>query len=66
PSPDGTSYFSSYPNLGVYFGNIQTGEIQRNLDKLLADVEKGVFSGNGDAIAVADDREIRIFTKAAP
>ena len=66
PSPDGTSYFSSYPNLGVYFRNIQTGEFQRNLDKLLADVEKGVFSGNGDAIAVADDREIRIFTKAAP
>ncbi|PZO51421.1 MAG: hypothetical protein DCF15_14905, partial [Phormidesmis priestleyi] len=66
PSPDGTSYFSSYPNLGACLGNIQTGEFQRDLDGLSVGFEAGVFSGDGDSIAVAGDREIRIFTKAAP
>ncbi|WP_121971310.1 S-layer homology domain-containing protein [Leptolyngbya sp. BC1307] len=66
PSPDGTSYFSSYPNLGACLGNIQTGEFQRNLDGLSVGIENGVFSGDGDSIAVAGDREIRIFTKVAP
>lgn len=65
PSPDGTSYFSSYPNLGACLGNIQTGEFQRNLDGLSVDIEDGVFSGDGDSIAVAGDREIRIFAKVA-
>ncbi len=66
PSSDGTSYFASYSNLGVCFGNIQTESFQSNPDGLLTRLWQGVFSGNGDAITVADDREIRIFTKAAP
>ena len=65
PSPDGTSYFASYPNLGACFGNIQTGSFQRNLDGLSVELETGAFSGDGNAIAVAGDREIRIFTKAS-
>ena len=67
PSPDGTSYFAScQSNLGACFGNVQTGEIQRNLDRSLNEFGTGVFSGDGKAIAVADGLEIRIFTKAAP
>ncbi len=67
PSPDGTSYFvGTYPNLGDCFGNIQTGEFQRNLDGWSINLKTGVFSGDGDSIAVVGDREIRIFTKAAP
>ncbi len=65
PSPDGTSYFSSYPDLPACLGNIQTREFQKNLDGLLL-VSASVFSGDGDTIAVVGDREIRIFTKAAP
>jgi len=69
PSPDGTSYFSSYIIRGTCLGNVQTGEFQRNLDGLSL-LEVGVFSGDGDSIAAAGagdrDREIRIFTKVAP
>ena len=67
PSPDGTSYFASYPTEGICLGNIYTGELQRNLDGLsVVGLEPGVFSGDGNSVAVAGDREIRIFTKAAP
>ncbi len=65
-SPDGTSYFSTYPGLGICLGNIQTGEFQRNLDELSVGFEIGVFSGDGDVLAAVSDLEIRIFTKAAP
>ncbi|MGB3769355.1 MAG: S-layer homology domain-containing protein [Phormidesmis sp.] len=67
PGSDGTSYFvGTYPNLGECFGNIQTGEFQRNLDGLSNNLESGVFSGDGNTVAVVGDRQIRIFTKAAP
>jgi len=66
PSPDGASYFSSYINRGACFGNIQTGEFQINFGGLSLNIETGFFSGDGDSIALMGDREIRIFTKAAP
>ena len=66
PSPDGISYFSNYPGLVSCLGNIQTGKFQRNQDGTSDSLETGVFSGNGNVIAVAGDPEIRIFTKAAP
>ncbi len=66
PSPDGASYFSNYINRGACFGNIQTGEFQIKFGGLSLSIETGVFSGDGDSIAVFGDREIRIFTKAAP
>ena len=67
PSPDGTSYFSSYPDLVSCLGNIQNGEFQKKLDGSSKNsIESGVFSGDGDFLAVADGSKIRIFTKAAP
>lgn len=65
PSPDGTSYFSSYIIRGTCLGNIQTGEFQRNLDGSSL-LEVGVFSGDGDFIAAAGEHAIRIFTKVDP
>ncbi len=63
-SPDGTSYFSTYPGLGICLGNIQTGEFQRNLDELSVGFEIGVFSGDGDVLAAVSDLEIRIFNES--
>ena len=66
-SPDGTSYFvSDMPLFGACFGNVQTGEVQRNVVSPNLEGSIFAFSGNGDFVADAGDREIRIFTKAAP
>ena len=66
-SPNGTGYYSSNYNNGTScLGNTQTGEFQRNIDGLSVGFEASFFSGDGNSIAVAGDRQIRIFTKAAP
>ena len=62
PSPDGTAYYSSYPNVGTCFGNIRTGAFQRTLASPFTNTS-AVFSGSGDYIAVASDQDIRIFSK---
>ena len=66
PSPDGTSYYANYPNLGNCFGNIQTGSFQRTfVESFPATLQNLAFSGNGDylAVAAADGPSIVVYAK---
>ena len=61
-SPDGEYYFVRGDVAGSRLGNVQTGEIQN-----LEGEDYGtatMFSHNGDYLAVASPRKIRIFSKS--
>lgn len=67
-SPDGTGYYSSYPDAGTCLGDVQTGEFQKLPDQLFA-YKLVKFSGNGNRLAISNmatssSPNIQIFSKS--
>lgn len=63
-SPDGTSYYSSYPNAGTCFGNVQAGTFQKLLDQPFA-YKIVKFSGDGNRLAISNGQnKVQIFSKS--
>ena len=62
-SPDGTGYYSSYPDTGTCFGDVQTGAFQKLLDQPFA-YKMVKFSGSGNRLAISNGQNsIQIFSK---
>ena len=66
-NPNGTGYYSSYPDDGTCLGDIKTGELQKLPDQPFAYNMVG-FSGNGNHLAIsnianASGSNIQIFSK---
>lgn len=62
-SPDGTGYYSSYPNAGTCFGDVQTGAFQKLLDQPFA-YKMVTFSGDGNRLAITNGQNVQIFSKS--
>lgn len=67
-SPDGTGYYSSYPDDGTCLGDIKTGELQKLPDQSFAYNMVG-FSGNGNHLAISNianpsGPNVQIFSKS--
>ena len=67
-SPDGTGYYSSYPDDGTCLGDVKTGAFQKLPDQPFAYKIVG-FSGNGNHLAISNiansiGSNVQIFSKS--
>ncbi|WP_141242253.1 hypothetical protein [Leptolyngbya sp. BC1307] len=68
-SPDGTGYYSSYPDAGTCLGNVKTGEFQKLPDQPFTFNSMVKFSGNGNRLAISNSADsigqnVQIFSKS--